>query len=60
MWAYLPDGLEHAAHPSHEEDLLLEDLATLAFGFGYLCLLVLLHLLLLQDGLHVFVFYRFA
>ena len=58
--AHLPDSLEHAAHPSHEENLLLQDFATAAFGLNQLRLFVLLNLLLLEDGLNVGCLHRLA
>ena len=42
---YVPDGLEHAAHPADEADLLLKNGHAVTLGFGLLSLLVLLVLL---------------
>ena len=47
----LPDRLEHSAHPANEADLLLEDLHAMLLSGSLLGLLVLLCLLLLEDGL---------
>ena len=47
----LPDSLEHARHATDKTDLLLEDLHAVPLGWGLLCFLVLLFLLLLEDGL---------
>ena len=47
----LPDRLEHSAHPANEADLLLEDLHAVLLSRSLLGFLVLLCLLLLEDGL---------
>ena len=42
---YVPDGLEHTAHPADEADLLLKNGHAVALGLSLLSLLVLLVLL---------------
>ena len=53
MKGHLPDSFEHAAHASHEANLLLDNLASVALGLSLLVLLGLLLLLLGEDGLNV-------
>ena len=50
----LPDGLKHAAHASNEADLVFEDLTAVALGSSLLSLLILLGLLLFEQGVDVF------
>ena len=50
---YIPDCLEHAAHPAHESNLLLDHLHAVPLGRSLLRLFVLLGLLLFEDGLHL-------
>ena len=49
---YVPDGLEHAAHPADEADLLLKNGHAVALGLSLLSLLVLLVLLRLENSLN--------
>lgn len=48
-----PDGFEHAAHASHEANLLFENLTAATLGSSLLGFLVLFGLLLLEDLVHV-------